>query len=196
MTAKQNNKTYNKIMDTARVLFMKYGMRKVSVEELSKEAGVSKMTFYRLFNNKEDVAEKIFFDIMEKAMEKYRAIMEQDIPYAEKVIQTIELKKNSAHGLSEEFLKDIIQSEDSALKQHLLEYRKKAQSIYLKDMKAAQKKGWIRKDIKPEFILYMMDDMYLKATDERFLSLFKSQEEASIALTKYFFYGIMTNSDS
>jgi AcrR family transcriptional regulator len=190
------SKTYNKIYDVAKGLFMKHGIRRVSVEEICREAAVSKMTFYRYFANKEDVAEKIFFEVMEKGMEIYRDIMKQDIPYAEKVVKTIKLKRNSAHGLSEEFLKDIIQSEDSSLKQHLHEYRIKAQAEYLKDMKSEQKKGFIRKDIKPEFILYMMDDLYLKMSDERLLSLFKSQEDAGIALTKYFFYGIMSNSNS
>ena len=63
----------------------------------------------------------------------------------------------------------------------------------MKDLKAAQKKGWIRKDIKPEFILYVLDDMYLKMTDERLLSLYKSQEDMVMELTNFFFYGIMPN---
>ena len=63
MTTKNTSKSYQAIIDTAKTLFMKHGMRRITVEEICREASVSKMTFYRLFTNKEDVAEIIIFEI-------------------------------------------------------------------------------------------------------------------------------------
>ena len=45
------------IMETARRLFWKHGISRIKVKEICEESEVSKMTFYRLFNNKIDSGE-------------------------------------------------------------------------------------------------------------------------------------------
>lgn len=47
-------------MDTASRLFMKYGLRSVTMNDLAKEAGVSKKTLYIHFRNKNDLVVKVF----------------------------------------------------------------------------------------------------------------------------------------
>ena len=48
--------SYQILFSTAKNLFFKFGLRRVSVEEICIKASVSKMTFYRNFNNKEHIA--------------------------------------------------------------------------------------------------------------------------------------------
>ena len=50
------SKKYKDIMSTGKDLFWKYGMKRVTVEEICKEANVSKMTFYKYFGNKYELA--------------------------------------------------------------------------------------------------------------------------------------------
>ena len=40
------------ILKTGKELFWKYGFKLVTIEEICKEAGVSKMTYYKYFTNK------------------------------------------------------------------------------------------------------------------------------------------------
>ncbi|MBN1927463.1 MAG: helix-turn-helix transcriptional regulator, partial [Prolixibacteraceae bacterium] len=49
----------NQILQSAKKLFWKYGIRKVSIDEICREAGVSRMTFYRLFKNKIELAKVV-----------------------------------------------------------------------------------------------------------------------------------------
>ncbi|RKY44359.1 MAG: TetR/AcrR family transcriptional regulator, partial [Candidatus Neomarinimicrobiota bacterium] len=42
-----SKKKIDKIVETGKKLFYRYGIKKVSVEEICKEAGVSKATFYK-----------------------------------------------------------------------------------------------------------------------------------------------------
>ena len=56
MTAQPDSSKSLDILNTARQLFWKHGIRRVSVEEVCREAGVSKMTFYRSFPNKIELA--------------------------------------------------------------------------------------------------------------------------------------------
>ncbi|MBL0024612.1 MAG: helix-turn-helix transcriptional regulator [Saprospiraceae bacterium] len=56
----KRSKSYLKIITTAKKLFWKHGSSRVTIEELCREAGVSKMTFYRHFNNKNEIIGKFW----------------------------------------------------------------------------------------------------------------------------------------
>ena len=45
------------IIEVARQLFHKYGFKKVSMDEIAKEAGVTKKTIYSYFKSKEELLE-------------------------------------------------------------------------------------------------------------------------------------------
>jgi AcrR family transcriptional regulator len=44
------------ILDSARSLFWKHGIRRITIEEICEKAGVSKMTCYKYFSNKTAIA--------------------------------------------------------------------------------------------------------------------------------------------
>ncbi|MBN2348627.1 MAG: TetR/AcrR family transcriptional regulator [Bacteroidales bacterium] len=188
-----NNKKYQAVVETARTLFWKHGIRRISIEEICKEAGVSKMTFYRFFKNKNELAEQILKNIFEDAMQRYRAIMDQAIPFPEKINQTIVLKHDASMDISQEFLKDVYQGEVSSLKDVMLKYKEASTLEIVNDLKNAQKEGWIRKDIKMEFILYMMNAISENLFDEKLTSIYTDKHDLIMELTNFFFYGISKN---
>jgi AcrR family transcriptional regulator len=70
------NKTGNdKLFKAGRKLFWKYGFRRVSVDEICREAGVSKMTFYRAFEDKQDLAKTIFRKVAEEGVKQFIEIL-------------------------------------------------------------------------------------------------------------------------
>ena len=193
MDKSKTESSYQKIVKQAKTLFLKYGIHRVTVQEICKEAAVSKMTFYRMFKNKEDVAEKVLFEISDRNMQSYRDIMKQDIPFPKKIQLILDRKQTASLEFSEEFVKDIFNLKESSLKTHLEEYRQKSKNEILNDLKTAQNNGWIRKDVKLTFILYMINDMDVKLRDDRFLAMYGNIKEAGMELTKFLFYGIMPN---
>ena len=82
----KKSKSYVAILNAAYTLFWKYGIGKVTVEEICTKAEISKMTFYRCFENKNHVARKVLVQIMEKGVLDYRRIMDTDLPFNEKII--------------------------------------------------------------------------------------------------------------
>ena len=70
------NPKLEQIFSTARSLFMRYGIRRVSIEEICREANVSKMTFYKHFRNKVDILKFIIERMTSESMDKYNEIME------------------------------------------------------------------------------------------------------------------------
>lgn len=49
-----------KLLDAGKELFQRYGLRKTSVEELARAAGIAKGTFYHFFQSKEDLCLAIY----------------------------------------------------------------------------------------------------------------------------------------
>ncbi len=64
--------TKKRIQKTALSLFPKYGYDNVTVDEITKKAGVSKGTFYTHFETKESVLVEQFLNIMTILLPRYR----------------------------------------------------------------------------------------------------------------------------
>lgn len=189
------NQKYNQILTASKKLFWKYGIKRVSVEEICREAGVSKMTFYKHFKNKNDLVKKIIEYILGEAMVKYRKIMEQDIPFTEKARQSIALKMEQTEEMSNEFFEDYFLHGDPELSDYLNNKVAETISIIMKDYTRAQKKGEIRADVRLEFILYFLNHMTEMAKDEQLLALYKNPGDLVRELINFFFYGIMEKNE-
>jgi AcrR family transcriptional regulator len=191
LTEKKKSKSYLAIIDAAKSLFWKYGIGKVTVEEICERAEVSKMTFYRKFENKIEVAEKVLIQLAEKGLSDYRKIMEAGISFNEKIHLLVQMEHDNSENLGEDFLQDVYGAEDSRLKNRLEEFQKKSSQALHKDLSEAQKKGEIRKDLKIDFVIYMINSLNEKLLDKRLTSMFGNTQELAVELTNFIFYGIM-----
>ena len=65
-----NNTKYNDICREGRKIIWKHGIKRVSIEEICREAGVSKMTFYKYFPNKLELVKSLFDILFDENHEK------------------------------------------------------------------------------------------------------------------------------
>ena len=196
MNESNQNKKFQQLVTTAHDLFMRYGIRRVTVEEICSEANVSKMTFYKHFNNKIDLTKYLLNQIFSKQMNDYRRIMARQIPYPEKVKQIIQLKHEHTIMVSQEFFNDLWRKPIPEVVEMLEKNRKESLSEVLNDLEAARKKGDIRQNINLEFILYFLNHMTEMAKDENLLSLYDSPNDLVMELTNFFFYGILPEKEN
>lgn len=170
---------------------MRYGIKRVTVEEICETAGVSKMTFYKHFKNKLDLALYILNKIFEEGIDRYKAIMDQNVPYSEKAREIIQLKLESTEDISKEMLKDFYDRSIPEVAELIQRITQQNIKLLYDDMIAAQKKGDIRKDINPQFIIYMIGQMQKMSTDENLLGMYESTQALASEFIKFFFYGIL-----
>jgi AcrR family transcriptional regulator len=187
---KQSGK-FEAIVGAARSLFWKHGIRRVTIEEICEKAGVSKMTCYKYFTNKTAMAKYLIEDMFETGVKVYKEIYSSDIPYEEKVKKLVDLKMNNAHEMSQELLDDIYKFQDEELFETIENIKKKMIGIYLDDIREAQKKGEIRSDVKPEFLLYFLNNLTEMLTDQQVTRLYPNPEQMIAEVMNFFFYGIM-----
>ncbi|MBN1951346.1 MAG: TetR/AcrR family transcriptional regulator [Bacteroidales bacterium] len=191
MPAQIQNEKYEAILQTAHDLFWKFGIRRVTVEEVCKEAGVSKMTFYRYFSNKNDLAKEVIEKMFSDMYTGYRSLMDQDIPFEEKVKQQLMMKFEGTNEISAELVKDIYGDPGSELFSVWKSRADKIVQVVLDDYKEAQKKGWIRQDLNVEFILYMSNKTVQIASDPQAQAMYPDMQSLIMEIANMFFYGIM-----
>ena len=181
---------YSDIVITARKLFWKYGISRVSIEEICREAKVSKMTFYRFFPNKTELGKTIIDNIMDESIEKYRNLMKQDIPFEEKIRKQLLLKFEGLNEISAEFIKDIFSNQKLGIHTHWQNRTDEFVEEVKNDYAKAQKEGFIRKDLNLDFMFYFSTKSTDLLTDPKFLEIYDSMQDLVMEYANLVFYGI------
>jgi AcrR family transcriptional regulator len=138
------------ILSTAERLFSQFGSRRVTVEEICREAGVSKPTFYKNFSSKVDLLRTIHDELVERGFAKFDEISALDIPFAEKIDLMGRWKLEYASRFSADFFQELIDIEHS-----MEEFKRR----YLNNIRKAQQQGEVRQDIDPEFLWAILDKL-------------------------------------
>jgi AcrR family transcriptional regulator len=181
---------YLNILVAGRRLFWKHGFRRVTVEEICKEAGVSKMTFYRFFPNKLELAKTVIDKVFADSLNGFRSIMESPMTSEEKLRAMILMKVEGAHDISPEFLADFYNNSDIGLTTFLAERSREVWLEMRNDFSVAQQKGVFRKDLNLDFFFLFSQKAMEIAKDEAFIRLFPTPEGLVLEITNFFIYGI------
>lgn len=146
------NENNTLILGKAELLFMKYGVKSVTMDDLAKEAGVSKKTLYQIAKNKEDLVMKTLSKYFENEMEQCKQFSEESVNAIEELLS---IAKN---------LIDQLHSMNPAVVYELKKYYPKAYQLMenyrfsfiyktmLNNLKKGVKQGLYRKDINADII--------------------------------------------
>ena len=183
---------YQDIFKTGKELFWKYGIKRVTIEEISKEAGVSKMTFYKFFSNKMEFAKTILEVEVEESLKKFEQVIHGDLSFTEKVKQMLILKLEGTKGISIEFISDIYKNPEMGLQQVIEKQKQKSLGLFVDFLTDSQKKGLIRKDIKIDFILYYLNQMLQMFDDKQLVSKYDHPHDLIMEAMNFLFYGLLS----
>lgn len=185
-----DNRKYLDILTAAKTLFWKHGFRRVSVEEICKRAGTSKMTYYKFFPNKIELAKTVFNNVVNEGTVRFKEILHSNLSSSEIVKLFIQMKVEGVHDISKEFMNDFYFGSEAELKLFVTEITSKAWIDIANEFKEAQKKGIFRKDFKPEFLLQVSYKLSEFFNDENIMKLYSSPENLMAELTNFIAYGI------
>lgn len=185
------NKKQSDILVSAKKLFWKYGYKKVSIEEICREAKVSKVTFYKFYPNKIELAKKIIDQIVENSMQELKYLVENAVSTPELLGTLIKAKKDGVHDISKEFVSDFYTDNSLGLKEYILLRINEVTNETIIGMKRLQERGLIRSDLNIPFFLHFAKKMDGFIDDPYLLSLFPDPEDRVMEITKLLTYGMM-----
>ncbi|MFC1784587.1 TetR/AcrR family transcriptional regulator [Candidatus Neomarinimicrobiota bacterium] len=181
---------FQQIVETATDLFMRFGVKRVTVEEISQTAKISKMTFYKYFKNKIDLAEYIIFKILEDAQLEFENIFNQSCSFTEKIDQFLKMKLKYANQFSKEFYLDFMNLSPN-IHQKIISCTQKNQTQFIQMIKQAQEINEVNKDISIKFITFMQNHILELIEDKNLFELYSNMEEMTLDMINFYFYGIM-----
>jgi AcrR family transcriptional regulator len=191
MPRDSRNTKVHQLLITAQDLFMRHGIRRITIEEICSEAKISKMTFYKYFENKIELIKHLLNQIFSEQMDEYRDIMKKDIAYTEKVKHMIQAKDERTKMLSQEFINDLYKNPIPEVAELIEKLKVDAIGEVLRDLQIASENGDIRQNIKPELILYFLNHMREMVKEGKLSHIYSSPNELIMELTNFFFYGVL-----
>ena len=181
------SKKQQQLVITAENLFKKHGIKRVTIEEICHKAGVSKMTFYKYFDNKMGLVKHIWENWIEEGFSKLDEINAMDIPFPEKIERMFEWKRSFTSKVSIEFIGDFLQIEGGI---------EKVRKRFFDFIIESQKKGDIRPEIRPEFLMAVLDKLYELARDENLIKKYPHFMDFNRELKDFLWYGLLPREDA
>ena len=167
-------------------LFNKYGIKKVTVEEICKKAQVSKPTFYKLFPNKKSLAQTIITNSMNEYINKYERILSKESSIKNLFSDIFKFKIEA----SEEFSKDFfIDFQKNVLSQdHFLKKREELQKRLISRVLEANGNNI---NVNKHFLIYMIKRNFFNlGMESSFKSLYPDVESMTKDIANFISYGL------
>ncbi|KHF38164.1 TetR/AcrR family transcriptional regulator [Halalkalibacter okhensis] len=176
------------ILEAALTLFMEYGISKVSISEIAKEANVSQVTIYNYFESKHRLIHEVFIYYVDKASSNFEKVIYSDIPFPEKIQKIIFNKKEVANQINEEFYQYLMKEYSTEGNYIEKIYVQKAVPYFKILFKEGKEQGYIDPHMSDEAILFyvqMLKD-YIQRED-----VYQKVLPLTEDITNIFFYGII-----
>jgi AcrR family transcriptional regulator len=85
--------TRQRILEIAMAQFARFGVRTITMEDLARQAGISKKTIYQEFEDKKDLVKAVFAAILEQDRKRLAIILEQGDGVIEHLVQTSKMMR-------------------------------------------------------------------------------------------------------
>ncbi|WP_404450250.1 TetR/AcrR family transcriptional regulator [Sutcliffiella horikoshii] len=176
------------ILEAALVLFMEYGIQKVSISEIAQKANVSQVTIYNYFESKHKLTSDVFGYYIEKTSDDFEKLIHSKIPFPEKIKQIIFNKKEISKQIHEEFYHFMMK--EYATEGNIIEkiYVEKALPYFAQLFEEGKEQGYVDPNLSQEAILFyvqmLKDYMQREEVYQKVLPLTED-------ITNIFFYGII-----
>lgn len=178
------------IIAAARTLFWKHGFRRVSVEEICEKAEISKMTFYRYFPNKIELAKTVFKNAVTEGYRQFQSIMNEDSPDENKIHKILLMKFEGTNDISMEFLTDFYSDKEAGLNDYVQSLTNDIWQNIISDLRIAQQNGIFRQDLNLEFFFYISQKIIDSLNDPNISRLFNTPQEMIMESARLLMYGI------
>lgn len=189
----ENNSVKEKIISESIELFMKYGVRSVTMDDIAKHLGISKKTIYQHFKDKEEIillSTSIYFEKEQKDMEEIENGTENAVEHLYNLSVCLRERLRNINSSVLYDLKKYYRSAWDNYKKH--KHDVLFNSVF-KNLERGMVEGLYRSDINPEILAYLrMGEIELSFDKEYFPEDKFSLSEIHEQLFEHFTQGILS----
>lgn len=182
---KRASPKYMRLLEVSKELFFKYGVKRVTVEEICQKANISKMTFYKYFSDKIQLAGLIRDELNDQGFAAFNEINNLDISFPEKIDLITRWRTDFFSKMTNEFIEDMLDIEDTT---------EKMKKHYMKVITDSQEKGEIRKELSPELIWLVTEKLNELIKDGSWKRVSPDIVTFQQQMRRLYFYGLLERS--
>ncbi|OFX27439.1 MAG: hypothetical protein A2041_02730 [Bacteroidetes bacterium GWA2_31_9b] len=182
------NSEFQNILEKVSALYMKYGIKSITMDDVARELGISKKTLYQFVENKNELVEKVVDYVINLKECGFKKIDEIKMNAVEKLIEV------NMHII--ESMKDYNPATEYDLKKYYPEIYAKMHSVrrqrmhdsILANIKKGKEEGLYRTELKEEIIARMQVSRFMNMHEDEFLT--KNDLQRSEFIHELFIYHI------
>lgn len=183
----------DKILKGAEDLFMKYGVRSISMDDIARHLGVSKKTLYQHFADKEDIVTMTCEAHLQRTSREFDQVRDSSRDAIEELASLSHCLKRNMENLNPSLLFDLQKYHPKAWAVWLDHKNNFIRESVVRNLRQGMKEGFFREEIKPDIIATMRLELVQLAFDESVFPRDKFRlTEVQMALFDHFVYGLVT----
>jgi TetR/AcrR family transcriptional regulator, cholesterol catabolism regulator len=183
----------DKILKGAEELFMKYGVRSISMDDIARHLSVSKKTLYQHFADKEEIVTMTCKSHLDRHCIEFNSIRDTAKNAIEELANLSGCLKRNVENMNPSLLFDLQKYHPKAWAVWLDHKNKTIRESVVRNLRQGMEEGYFRPEINPEILAAMRLELVQLAFDE---SVFPREKfrlsDVQMAVFDHFVYGIVT----
>ena len=181
----------NHILDKALEMFLKFGIKSVSMDDIANELGISKKTLYNYFKDKNELVQQVEDYRYDQRIEKFEKINRQNMHAIDEIFEFHLLFRSYIQNYSQAFEYDLKKYYSELFCKQYIQRLKYLRSSVIKNMEKGITEGVFRKDINIDILAdYKVTAMMCMAENEQDSQ--KRNEEYFNEIFKLNLFGILS----
>lgn len=148
----EESQTYEKILEGAEALFMKYGIRSVTMDDIARHLAVSKKTLYQHFADKDELVYKMSETFLERAFHQYDEIARSSKNSVEELSKISVCMKHDMEQMNPSMLFDLQKYHSKAWNLWNEHKRKVISESVMRNIRKGIEDGYFRPEVNPEIL--------------------------------------------
>lgn len=183
-----------KVIRGAEELFMKYGVRSVSMDDIARHLGISKKTIYQHFADKDEVVATVAQNHMRRQRQQFDQILKTAGNAIEEMAMTATNMKENLRNINPSVLFDMQKYHSRAWNEWLTFKHDFIRESIVRSMKQGIAEGYFRADVNIDILASMRLEQVQMAFDHTvFPRDAYTIAEIQAQLFEHFVHGIMTD---
>ena len=180
------------LKDATWELVLKQGFKATKVQDIGKNAGVSKMTFYYYYENKHDIIEEVLLRFFDNAIESSKEIMSKEIPFHDKIMELVHWKAEFVMTMSPEFVQELYIGGGKYI-EIMKDVMQRTTALTFDFYKDGKEKGEINRTVDVKVIMFWMNIVSDMIIEGKFNDLFDDPKEMNRQIRDLMLYGVLGN---
>lgn len=186
--------TRQRILEIATEQFARFGVRTVTMEDLARQAGISKKTIYQEFEDKKDLVKAVFAAILEEDQRKLSLILEQGDGVIEHLVQTSRMMRDRLTSINPLVIMEVQKYFPEAWKLFESFKDQTIQKDLVNVLELGKKLGYFREEIDSRILAKVRLNQITTAFDAKnFSDPEYNVLEEQLVIIDHFLHGIFTD---